>query len=100
MSRTLISLERHARCWDDLSVESESLVGDKALLEGRQAYACSQAAVYHALSASFAALWKMPMDSVLRLARSEEEALEMEAHEETLAAENVAEVPEEDDVAV
>ncbi len=56
MSRTLISLEKCAACWDDWRLGCESLVGDAPLLEGRQAYVSSQAVVYRKLAALFDAL--------------------------------------------
>ncbi len=91
--------------WDDWGVGCESLFGDAALLEGRQAYASSQAVVYRKLAVSFGALWKLSAGSMIRLARNEEEALEMEACEEVLAGEDAAvtaeeEIAKDDDVAV
>lgn len=80
MCRTLEGLEYKVHTWE-LRCDGYSSVTAKQL-EGFQAYADRQAAVYWSLARSFCKLWDTPAAQVLPCVMSAEEAQELKAAEE------------------
>ncbi|KAK0235658.1 hypothetical protein EDD85DRAFT_953520 [Armillaria nabsnona] len=87
MERTLISLEYRTHESEGVQDAGDSLVGemeeDAALREGRCAYVECQAATYRALTVSFKSQWARPRASVRCPPCSADEAMEMEAKDDT-----------------